>query len=103
RRRHTRCYRDWSSDVCSSDLVPVNAVTTCPPAPKAASIAPLTPSRSVTNRVCMGVEADPGGMPTTTALLSDPTAMAAGGTVMVRSEERRVGKVVVAGGVGGAG
>src|SRR5207245_6776644 len=25
RRRHTRCYRDWSSDVCSSDLV--SAVT----------------------------------------------------------------------------
>src|SRR6266498_5129255 len=23
RRRHTRCGRDWSSDVCSSDLVPV--------------------------------------------------------------------------------
>src|SRR5207245_6962438 len=23
RRRHTRCYRDWSSDVCSSDLVTV--------------------------------------------------------------------------------
>src|SRR2546422_8224553 len=22
RRRHTRCSRDWSSDVCSSDLVP---------------------------------------------------------------------------------
>src|SRR5207245_8576061 len=22
RRRHTRCYRDWSSDVCSSDLIP---------------------------------------------------------------------------------
>src|SRR5207245_6764863 len=22
RRRHTRCYRDWSSDVCSSDLTP---------------------------------------------------------------------------------
>src|SRR5207245_8662372 len=22
RRRHTRCYRDWSSDVCSSDLPP---------------------------------------------------------------------------------
>src|SRR5207245_6022344 len=21
-RRHTRCYRDWSSDVCSSDLLP---------------------------------------------------------------------------------
>src|SRR6266542_2712825 len=24
RRRHTRCYRDWSSDVCSSDLFPVD-------------------------------------------------------------------------------
>src|SRR5207245_5001011 len=23
RRRHTRCYRDWSSDVCSSDLAVV--------------------------------------------------------------------------------
>src|SRR2546429_3540617 len=22
RRRHTRCSRDWSSDVCSSDLLP---------------------------------------------------------------------------------
>src|SRR6266542_357230 len=25
RRRHTRCYRDWSSDVCSSDLHPPEA------------------------------------------------------------------------------
>src|SRR5207245_4051476 len=24
RRRHTRCYRDWSSDVCSSDLLEVH-------------------------------------------------------------------------------
>src|SRR5438128_5050851 len=24
RRRHTRCYRDWSSDVCSSDLFYTN-------------------------------------------------------------------------------
>src|SRR5207245_8511069 len=23
RRRHTRCYRDWSSDVCSSDLLDI--------------------------------------------------------------------------------
>src|SRR5207245_3323317 len=23
RRRHTRCYRDWSSDVCSSDLAQI--------------------------------------------------------------------------------
>src|SRR5207245_7467012 len=25
RRRHTRCYRDWSSDVCSSDLARVRS------------------------------------------------------------------------------
>src|SRR5207245_8685361 len=25
RRRHTRCYRDWSSDVCSSDLMTAHA------------------------------------------------------------------------------
>src|SRR2546422_6415307 len=31
RRRHTRCSRDWSSDVCSSDLrdVAVTGVQTC--------------------------------------------------------------------------
>src|SRR2546429_4062959 len=28
RRRHTRCSRDWSSDVCSSDLSPSTATTT---------------------------------------------------------------------------
>src|SRR5687768_17815477 len=28
RRRHTRCSRDWSSDVCSSDLTEVEAATT---------------------------------------------------------------------------
>src|SRR5207245_8056286 len=26
RGRHTRCYRDWSSDVCSSDLVVIDLV-----------------------------------------------------------------------------
>src|SRR2546422_1713276 len=28
RRRHTRCSRDWSSDVCSSDLPPLLAAAT---------------------------------------------------------------------------
>src|SRR5207245_7380457 len=26
-RRHARCYRDWSSDVCSSDLLPTERET----------------------------------------------------------------------------
>src|SRR6266498_4887418 len=29
RRRHTRCGRDWSSDVCSSDLVGLGLVFGC--------------------------------------------------------------------------
>src|SRR5207245_6746517 len=33
RRRHTRCYRDWSSDVCSSDLGLGAGPHRCPPAP----------------------------------------------------------------------
>src|SRR5207245_8186930 len=33
RRRHTRCYRDWSSDVCSSDLAySLPYALTCVPA-----------------------------------------------------------------------
>src|SRR2546422_11720478 len=28
RRRHTRCSRDWSSDVCSSDLYQTSTLTT---------------------------------------------------------------------------
>src|SRR6266498_3865706 len=30
RRRHTRCGRDWSSDVCSSDLSPIQRVRIAP-------------------------------------------------------------------------
>src|SRR5207245_3777277 len=35
RRRHTRCYRDWSSDVCSSDLTrwPDHPIRLTPPRP----------------------------------------------------------------------
>src|SRR5687768_5634068 len=29
RRRHTRCSRDWSSDVCSSDLAPPASASSC--------------------------------------------------------------------------
>src|SRR3989304_3802878 len=35
RRRHTRCSRDWSSDVCSSDLQPLS--TFCAVSPVKAS------------------------------------------------------------------
>src|SRR2546422_9808110 len=33
RRRHTRCSRDWSSDVCSSDLPELRGLAGRPPLP----------------------------------------------------------------------
>src|SRR5205085_3502357 len=62
RRRHTRFDCDWSSDVCSSDLL--SAGRTCPP--------------------LSALRRRPGGLPT----FWSPPILA----VPARSEERRVGK-----------
>src|SRR5207245_5302386 len=64
RRRHTRCYRDWSSDVCSSDLAPFRSAQRT-----------VDRSRAGIEPVVLRCEAyeDPAGLPW-------------------RSEERRVGK-----------
>src|SRR2546422_3023481 len=62
RRRHTRCSRDWSSDVCSSDLAPLEVLV---------------------EEICRSV-ADWTGSP---ELQDDMTLL-----VAKRSEERRVGK-----------
>src|SRR3712207_9409374 len=79
RRRHTRYWRDWSSDVCSSDLTP--ASTGVP-----AVCAHLKPVALVAD--------DPSRV-----TASPPTAAVAPATTAVcwtaapaRSEERRVGK-----------
>src|SRR5207245_8573013 len=56
RRRHTRCYRDWSSDVCSSDLaeskVTTSTVTVAVPLfDSAAAVIVADPGRSEERRV----------------------------------------------------
>src|SRR5947209_19794424 len=53
RRRHTRYWRDWSSDVCSSDLAAApDAGPVAPAAPPAVlELAPATPERSEERRV----------------------------------------------------
>src|SRR5207245_5110881 len=89
RRRHTRCYRDWSSDVCSSDLGRRAVELTK---------APVRPSqiinaKSVENavRVLLAI----GG---STNAIVHLTAIAGRAGVQIdlkklnRSEERRVGK-----------
>src|SRR5207253_4658101 len=79
RRRHTRWPRDWSSDVCSSDL-------------KQAS--KRAPARQGRNPPPLPVHSKPGESP---AEHPPPTDEAAPG----RSEERRVGKEWKVGGARG--
>src|SRR5215813_4161125 len=43
RRRHTRCGRDWSSDVCSSDLSNPATIMTDPELADRTYVEPLTP------------------------------------------------------------
>src|SRR5690349_24498510 len=64
RRRHTRSLRDWSSDVCSSDLWKNSSVDDIRPKPSDCAC----PRSSIS-----------------------PTTLANGQTIL-RSEERRVGK-----------
>src|SRR5207245_5037044 len=83
RRRHTRCYRDWSSDVCSSDLpspftaLVGEAIASLPRMTLLISIIFAFPNFSDTNfaHVCFPTP----GFPVMTTL------------IMIRSEERRVG------------
>src|SRR5207245_8684231 len=41
RRRHTRCYRDWSSDVCSSDLIACGPWTAAAQTPELTQVSAL--------------------------------------------------------------
>src|SRR3712207_8407190 len=75
RRRHTRYWRDWSSDVCSSDLVSI--------ADSASPIAPLPPFHPTTW---------PQPKQAATALNAFQSAETAHSLWPRRSEERRVGK-----------
>src|SRR5207248_8743071 len=84
RRRHTRSYGDWSSDVCSSDLVErllIAALKTLPRSDGIGTVVPMveTPTAGPLT-----------GVPGTLGLVS-------GVTVLLRSEERRVGKECRAG------
>src|SRR6266542_2055896 len=59
RRRHTRCYRDWSSDVCSSDLSPRRKKQATSAHAVTAAIAVRRAPRSIRPAVSAQLEADP--------------------------------------------
>src|SRR5690606_40505589 len=73
RRRHTRFSRDWSSDVCSSDLSLAQIETQYSSVVCPSPMAPMSTAKN--SRVCSGMA----------ALAPKPTSSN-------RSEERRVGK-----------
>src|SRR5207248_3433808 len=87
RRRHTRSYGDWSSDVCSSDLLGVAAFgvasVLCAIAPNATSLI-----------VFRGIQGVAGALltPASLAVITSTFSGTERGAAIGRSEERRVGK-----------
>src|SRR2546429_6769096 len=77
RRRHTRCSRDWSSDVCSSDLVQIRDVSCLGRCERA-------PAISINDQILTEVSAASAEQMARRALRGEE--------VDQRSEERRVGK-----------
>src|SRR5256884_6481493 len=85
RRRHTRCSRDWSSDVCSSDLSAAAA-----PGPFVTLLFSRTEISAADN--CVEDDADVARLDTIVAPFLHSYAMAGTGTLVTRSEERRGGE-----------
>src|SRR5436305_3208691 len=83
RRRHTRCGRDWSSDVCSSDLpsakTPVSTSSTA-----ATTNPPSTTKPSPTGTACPRRHSS--------KPIFSRSATTRARRIITRSEERRVGK-----------
>src|SRR5690606_39494671 len=87
RRRHTRFSRDWSSDVCSSDLVDDTSALPDEPGARREWLARQQGVLELTHN--HGTEDDPG------AVYHDGNSDPRGfGHICVRSEERRGGKKI---------
>src|SRR5206468_9566378 len=85
RRRHTRSDRDWSSDVCSSDLHDLACCRTLPlGSPQAANAAT---GQIMTEGLCK-----PGYERVAEAFAGNFASKGEVGASVCRSEERRVGK-----------
>src|SRR2546430_5136810 len=79
RRRHTRFDCDWSSDVCSSDLLGAVAAVAA-----IAAVGALSPACAITPRAALPLSVL--SVIVTLPLMATPAPLA------LRSEERRVGK-----------
>src|SRR3712207_8858059 len=83
RRRHTRYWRDWSSDVCSSDLqTPTSSVPVADPTPEGDGEVSMDEAIALTDQAYYAMQRGEYG---------DAIALAQRALTR-RSEERRVGK-----------
>src|SRR5690606_40139995 len=92
-RRHTRCSRDWSSDVCSSDLILLITHDLGVVANMAEEVVVMYRGRVMEHGTVEDIFRDP-RHPYLKALLHAVPRfdMAPGERLVPRSEERRVGK-----------
>src|SRR2546429_993722 len=81
RRRHTRCSRDWSSDVCSSDLITLGGTVLVD-----GEIIKIKPTARPGIRLVGRDDDDDDRGPSIRRFRVGP------GEAVIRSEERRVGK-----------
>src|SRR5207253_6206141 len=92
---HTRWPRDWSSDVCSSDL---NLVEGCPPGAQTPTLAPsiIMQQMGTSLAACVMGYLNFTGETSEAGFTSDPAGdlsdLGIGTAEWMRSEERRVGK-----------
>src|SRR5699024_11758465 len=87
RRRHTRSKRDWSSDVCSSDLLYITAML--------ALDGPVVPVLAIAGLASMSLPIGVGGWgirEISVSIVAAGAAVSVDAAVSTRSEERRVGK-----------
>src|SRR5207248_8921333 len=91
RRRHTRSYGDWSSDVCSSDLFVVCTVLFNTSSPVRLIYAKEYTRRCV-RRSERGARAATPGRAILPPMIQPRRAILALSLLLLRSEERRVGK-----------
>src|SRR5438128_9752078 len=100
RRRHTRCYRDWSSDVCSSDLWA--AITVSVPDSDLGFENGAQPVVQPDGTLVVVYDLAAGGSHYADPAANQIQAVRSTDGGRTRSEERRVGKEGTAGGRGSA-
>src|SRR5207248_8914563 len=90
RRRHTRSYGDWSSDVCSADLATSSSIGSLALGAHTVTASYEADTNFATSTTTLSQPVDQA--PTSTVVSGSPANSVFGQPVTFRSEERRVGQ-----------